>query len=304
LAQCSQLVARATAPGLAFTLAELGDIDIPEPELERIDKAQLRALATLYLAADLEPAGIIPAVETLAGLASTGALGIDLGGAQPLLVAWWRARNDRPSAPERNAFFSRLFGTSAGPLAADAEINVDFEDRMLSLCEALYKLDESVAEGSQGGAAQQTRVRSAARALVENLARAGGGITAFLATEIVTMLKESFAIIGQRDLRGAFAARDLWGVVSGIGRAARQGFRPAGPYLRRGKAGMTILSWLADVSDKLGRTGGPIVGIGDPVVGSAIDWLEATLDIGESATPEPPRRDRVADASPWSALGR
>jgi hypothetical protein len=304
LAECSRLVARATAPGLAFALDELGDIDIPEPELERIDKAQLRALATLYLAADLEPAGIVPAVETLAGLASTGALDLDLGGAQPLIVAWWRARNDRPSTPERNAFFSRLFGTSSGPLAADADRNLDFEDRMLSLCEALYKLDEMVADDPYGGTAQQARARAAARALVENLARAGGGITAFLATEIVAMLKDAFAIIGHRDLRGAFAARDLWGVVSGIGRVARQRFRPAGPYLRRGKAGMTVISWLADVSDKLGRTGGPIVAIGHPVVGSAIDWLEATLDIGESSTPEPIRRDRVADASPWSALGR
>ena len=124
LSASERLVARATAPGLAFALDQLGDIDIPEPAAARIDKAQLRALATLYLAADLESAGIIPAVEALAGLASTGAVSIDLGGAEPLLADWWRRRHDRVSAAERNAFFSRLFGTASGPVAADADRNV------------------------------------------------------------------------------------------------------------------------------------------------------------------------------------
>jgi hypothetical protein len=49
LSTCERLVARATAHGLALTLDQLGDIDIPEPAAARIDEAQLRALATLYL---------------------------------------------------------------------------------------------------------------------------------------------------------------------------------------------------------------------------------------------------------------
>lgn len=304
LAVSERLVGEATAEGLAFALDQLGDIDIPEPAMARIDKAQLRALATLYLASDLEPAGIIPAVETLAGLSSSGASSLDLGGAQPLVVSWWQHRNDRVSAPERNAFFSRLFGTSAGPVAADANRNVSFEDRMLELCEALYKLDELSAGNSFGGTAQQARCRAAARAVVQNLGEASGGITAFMAAEIVTMLKEAFAIVGHRDLRGAFGARDIWGVVGGIGRIARQRFRPASPYIRRGKAGMTVIAWLAEVADLLGGMGGRIVAIGHPVVGAAIDWLEATLDIGEAAAAEPqPAAAPAAAASPWSALG-
>jgi hypothetical protein len=38
-----QLVARATGPGLAYTLDQLGDIDIPEPVAAQRDKAQWRA---------------------------------------------------------------------------------------------------------------------------------------------------------------------------------------------------------------------------------------------------------------------
>jgi len=257
----------------------------------------------------------VPAVETLAGLASTGALTADLGGATPLVAHWWQHRSQRPNAAERDAFFARLFGTSDGPVAAEAPRNLQFEDRMLELCESLYKLDDpgSGATGPTGGTIGQARARNAAKAVVENLGNASGGITAFLAGEIVAMLKDAFAIAGHADLRHAFAARDLWGVVTAVGRIAHASFRPAAPYVRRGKAGMIVIAWLADVADRLaGPPAGAIVSVGDPVVGAAIEWLEATLDIGESNAPEAPqpaaaapaaRAAPAAPASPWSALG-
>ncbi len=296
-----RLVARATAPHLTVALDQLGDIDIPEPVSAHIDEAQLRALATLYLAADLEAAGLILSVDALAGLASTG-LGIDLGGAEPLLADWWRRRHERATAAERSSFFSRLFGTATGPVAAEARPNVRFEDCMLELCEALYKLDEIPTRDPYGGSTQQARVRRAARALVENLGDAGGGITAFMAGEIIAALRQGFAIIGHPDLRGAFAARDVWGVVAGIARVARRPVAPPSPHVRRGKAGMTVLAWLADVSEQLRGVGGPLVAIGHPVVGAAIDWIEATLDIGEAMAPAQPIRPH-RPASDWSALG-
>jgi hypothetical protein len=67
---------------------------------------------------------------------------------------------------------------------------------------------------------------------------------------------------------------------------------------------MIVIAWLADVADKLGTVGGPIVAIGHPVIGSAADWIESTLSIGETAAPpvSPPVR-QAAGASPWAALG-
>jgi hypothetical protein len=70
--------------------------------------------------------------------------------------------------------------------------------------------------------------------------------------------------------------------VAGIARIARVPFNPPAPYVRRGKAGMTVIAWLAEVLNQLGGPGGALVAIGHPVVGSAIDWIEATLDIGEA----------------------
>jgi hypothetical protein len=71
---------------------------------------------------------------------------------------------------------------------------------------------------------------------------------------------------------------------------ARVPFNPPAPYVRRGKAGMTVIAWLAEVLNQLGGPGGALVAIGHPVVGSAIDWIEATLDIGEAIATTAPAR--------------
>ena len=70
----------------AFTVAldQPGERRPSASDPARIDQAQLRAIASLYLAAELEAAGVVPAVEHLTRLARTGALDLDLGEAAPL----------------------------------------------------------------------------------------------------------------------------------------------------------------------------------------------------------------------------
>lgn len=308
LAQGEALVKRATATGLAFALDELGDIELPEPAAARIDRAQLRALASIYLAADLEPAGIIAAVEQLASLSATGALRFDLGGAVPMLEHWWRERNNRMTSEERNAFFAQLFGTSSGPTSASRRRNARFEDRMLELCEALTQFEEAGGNGVHGSNMGQARVRTAARTLAQNLGDAGGGMTAFIASEVMQTLKLAFAILSHPDLRGPLHARDIWDVAAAIGRLSRQTTGDVQPYVRRGKAGMLVIAWLADALEAV-LGGGPVVKLGDPVIGVAVDWLDATLQLGEivapaaPAVPEPPAGPGDAVASVWSSLG-
>ncbi len=303
LAASERLVDRATAAGLAFTLEELEAIEIPDATSARIDRAQLRSLASIYLAADLEPAGIIAAVEQLASLSSTGALSLDFGGAAPLVEAWWHRRRDRMSADERGAFFAQLFGTAGGPVSAEGGRNQRFEDRMLELCEALAQLDQ----GGQGTTMAQSRVRTAARALAQNLGDASTGMAAFVASEVIATLKDAFAVLSHADVRGAFHARDTWDVVRAIARLGHIQQVDPQPFVRRGKAGMLLLAWLAAALEKV-LGAGTVVAPGDPAIGAAIDWLEATLAIGENAgqqaaAPPPPEPARSA-ASVWSSLAQ
>jgi len=295
------------AMSLAVALDELIGIDLPPGADSHIDQAQMRAIASLYLAADLEGAGVLPAVETLAGLARTGAVPVDLGPATPLLQAFWKNRNDRASPAERAAFFARLFGGQTGP-APTGPVNAEFEDRMVDMCEALYKMDEQAVNPTYGGTAQQARVRAAAQALASNLVHAGGGVTAFLAQEVLQALRDALAILAVPQLRAAFHAIDAWGAIGGIDRLAGIQAADPGRYARRGKAGMTVLSWLADAGELLDQPAQPLVGLDHPVIGAAVDWLQASLSIGEATSPSPPTPTygpvpTPASGSPWAAIG-
>lgn len=279
------------AAGLAVALDVLGSIELPPSSESQIDQAQLRAMASLYLASELESAGVLPAVETLAGLGRSGGLGIDLGHAGPLVAQFWKTRNERATREERTSCFGRLFGAGQG----------GFDDAMLEMCEALYKLDERATNATYGGFAQQARVRSAATRLVAQLVGGGGGITVFLAQEILQGLREALAILGNPDLRAAFGARDVWGVVAGIDRVARTPHGDPHMYVRRGKAGMTVLAWLADAATHLDDNA-VLVGLDHPVISAAIDWMQAALEIGETVAPElPSSASNPTTYSPTSA---
>ena len=304
LARGQALVERATATGLAFTLEDLDTIDLPEDNA-RVDRAQLRALASIYLAADLEPAGIIASVEQLASLGATSGLTVDLGGAGPLLEQWWLHRHERMSQDERSAFFARLFGTSSGPASAEAKSNQRFEGRMLDLCESLSSIDQSQSSQDYATTMAQSRVRTAARALSQNLGDSSTGMAAFVAGEVIATLKEAFAILGHADLRGAFHATNIWDVIRAISRLGHVQFPDPQLYVRRGKAGMMLLSWLADSLPAVFGTG-VLVRRGAPVIDAAIDWLEATLALGEGAgggnTAVAAPQDGEGTGSVWSSL--
>lgn len=292
------------AASLAVALEDFG-IELPPLSGATIDQAQLRAIATLYLASELEAAGVIPAAETLTRLARSGSLPFDLGEATPLLQAFWRDRNERATVAERKSFFSGLFGSGEGTDHAEYPPNGEFEDRLIDLCEALYKLDEQAQNPSWGGVAQQARVRGAAQRLLINLIRISSGITVFLAQEILTTVRAALAILGHPSVKAAFRARTPWEVVAAIERRAKEPPRQYDLHVQRGQAGMTLLAWLADAAPILGTENKPIVGLDHPVIAAALEWLEASLALSEemapaASTPAPVASNRVG--SPWAAL--
>ena len=294
------------ARALAIALEDFEAIALPPASGSAVDQAQLRAIAVLYLASQLETAGVVPAAENLMRLARTGSLPVDLGAATPLLDTFWRSRHERASADERQSFFGGLFGGSEGPDSTGQPRNSEFEDRLIDLCEALYKLDEQASNRSWGGVAQQTRVRSAARQLLDNLARNSSGITLFLAKEILEAVRQALAILNHRAVLAAFGARAVRDVIAAINRRLRRA--PSGDfdlYIRRGQAGMTILAWLADAALLLDTSGPPLVGLDHPVIPAAVDWLEASLSLTEAQARRPsdasPEMARAGDSG-WATL--
>lgn len=275
----------------------LAEFELPElPPASRANAMQLRAVASLYLASTLEAAGLIQAADDLTRLLRTGAVQGDIGDAMPLVDAFWNDRNNRASEAERLAMFGRLFGAPAGPEDAAGGANSAFEEMLLDLCDAIMK---AIDGGSQG------RVRALVAQLAENVAHAANDMVQMLAREILNSLGQAIAILNHEAIRTMLRARTMWDAVAMIDRRFR---RPGGPtltHLRRGRAGMAVLAWVADKVETLDASAGPIVASGDLVVDAAIDWVDETLSIARGIGDAPPAaRPQDPAGSAWHDLGR
>ena len=308
LAHAERLVGQAQS--VAFALEAIG-IELPPGSASTADAGQLRAIASLYFAAELDAAGIVAAAESLAGLHGAGSsTATMLGSAAAEVAHFWEGRHTRATAAERQALFARLFGADTGIAAADHPGNDAFQTDMIELTEALYKLDEAADNRQWGGIAQQMRVRTVAARLIDGLTAAAGGLTVFMAQDLLATLKQALTIFRHADLRLALHAHDMWGAVAGALRLARQPATQTALHATRAGAGMTVLTWLADAAPHLGGEQGPLVALDHPVIPAAIEWLEVSLKIGEgAATADAPAAPAAAPASaaapsvsPWAAF--
>jgi hypothetical protein len=270
LAVAERLTAHAHTRTLSLALDALGNLTIP-PSSGADDQAHLRTLASLYLTSQLELASLLPAVELLAGIGVGGGMSIDLGPASSKLMDFWRHRKERFSPEERRGLFERLFDSN-------------FENLMISLCEALYKLDEGVIPQGRSNPLEQAKVRTLGEQLSDYLLNQTTGESTFAANDILSSTRAATEILKDPRVERAFGVHTIWMTVSAIMR--RYGQVGADPisFVVRGKAGLTILSWLADARGALDTSTQPLVGLDNPVIAAAVDWLQSSLAIEQSKT--------------------
>lgn len=253
------------------------NIALPPIAESEADQAQLRSVPPLYLAAELEQAGLVPAAELLSGAFVAGNLQGDFGEAGPLLVSFWKKRNERFAASERQAFFSRLFGDTSGPTLAMSEgANAAFEALMTNLCTVLINLRSWPALPS--GYVSEVPVRAAAAQLADNLLPRSGGMAVFAARDLLSTIKASLAILQQKQVQRRFRAVSVWTAVGNIRRMTGVGGNSTSSHVTRGKAGMLVLAWLAD-SFSTPRTQ-QLVPPESPLPDAASSWLQATASLG------------------------
>lgn len=243
----------------------LGALNLPHP-VEADDHAHLRAMASLYLMSQLEQASLLPAVELLAKLAISGGVPLDLGSAASRLMQFWQHRNERFSPEERHHLFDRLFDSQ-------------FENYMIDLCEALYKLDEGVVQPGASNPLEQAKVRTLAEQLSEYLLSRTTGESAFASNDILAAIRAATDILKDPVVEHAFGAHSVWTTVQAILHRYGGGPEDAASFVARGKAGLTIIAWLADARQMLGQSAQPFVGLDNPVIAAAVDWLSTSLTI-------------------------
>jgi hypothetical protein len=262
-----------TAEAQATMLADLGDIELPTAA--RAQPVQMRAIASLYLASTLESAGLIGTAEDFTRLVRSGGLPGDLGTAAPLIEEFWNDRTQRTNTAERLALFARLFGAPAGPVDAVGGVNGQFEEMLLDLCDAIVSAPDAGAQG-------QAHVRAAGVQLAENVGASANDMVLMMARDIVESLRQAIAILNHQQVRALLGARTLWDSVAAIDWRFHRPTRPTLNHLRRGRAGMAVLAWLADALQNIDQGTSAIVRPGDSVVGAAVDWVDESLSIARS----------------------
>src|SRR5262249_39803434 len=114
-----------------FGAGALAVVDLPPLTGAPIEPSQLRAVATLLWAREVDAAGLIDFVDAMAEGGVTGRLLLPLehGGGQ--LAEYWRGRHQRFSAEERQALYMRVFGDRAVP--GDGSTPARFEQLVAAL---------------------------------------------------------------------------------------------------------------------------------------------------------------------------
>jgi hypothetical protein len=270
LARAERLTAHAYTRALAINSLEKLALPHPAPA---DDQAHLRTLASLYLMSQLEQASLVPSVELLAGMGVAGGVSVDLGPASSKLMEFWRRRKERFSADERRHLFDRLFDS-------------DFENLMISLCEALYKLDEGVLPQGKSNPLEQAKVRTLGEQLTDHLLNHTTGESTFAANDILATTREATEILKDNRVEHAFGAHTIWMTVTAILQRYGGVSKDPASFVVRGKAGLTILSWLADAHGVLNSSTQPLVGLDNPVIAAAVDWLQSSLAIEQSQAGE------------------
>ena len=281
LAFSQQLIRDVYSFTVELSLSDLGAIELPPALVSQADQAQLKSVAVLYLASELELARLLLTVETLVKLYHDGGLHQDLGTANQQLFDFWRQREQRFTERERQAIFARLFGTvTRSPLATTNSSNTAFESLMIDLAEALHQYRPDTV--SISGVNRDIPVRMAAQRLATNLIPRSGGITPFVAQELVHTINQALAIIKHKAVQQALGAQSVWMALRRLNQLYSTASIDINSHVERGRTGMQLLSWLATVLPHLETTKSSLVSPDHPVVTAATAWLHASLALTDS----------------------
>lgn len=251
--------------------ADLGDIALPPVVGGADDQDLLRFVAPLYLASELEAAGLLDALDTMARLFASGGVQRDLGGAVEPLTDVWRTRHRRFNGDERRAIHGRLFGGDPTATLGGAVANSSFEPTFIGLVERLAR--------AAGGPLQRTVVTGIAeqaRQVAYNLSGAAAGVPSLAARELLGAVETALRVFGIAEVQRWLNARSVWSALDSANRRfGRSGVRTPDviSHVRRGRSGVVVFAWLADALPALRSS----TAVPRPVVDAAIEWADATI---------------------------
>jgi hypothetical protein len=142
----------------------------------------------------------------------------------------------------------------------------------------------------------QQQVVKSARDLAANVSLHGFGVAYFAAGELQTQINEVLGLLSEQEVKSAYGARDMWGVIEQVSALELGGARNSVRYRTMATSGAVILAWLAKHARDLAN----------PTTLSLLDVDEilrpSVRANGTRATDDPTDRDLVDACEQWLAV--
>ncbi len=239
--------------------------------------ATVRVFGALYLAAELEQAGVVPIAELLADERYT--LNLASYEAAAKLDDFAARQHEWYDRAGRVQIYARLFGIGAAATnEAGALVNREFVSVLAGLCRAMARYADA-GYGGVGYGGLEAGVQIAAQALLANIAPRALGNTVVAARRLNDQVRHAVDVLRDPSIGALVGAHTLQQViVSVLGKDAPDVQR----LIDAGLAGQKVLEWLADHVPQIADTAAhvPLLTFSDPIAVTAALWLHAVgLDV-------------------------
>jgi hypothetical protein len=278
------------------------EIAINLPDLEKTTDLQvvednIRLIGPMIFASMFDELKAFQVVDKLIEMSQRGELSLIRGKAGTRLYNYWRQAPNRMSETERQTFYAITLGLPTGP--PGAAINREFPDlwiRFVSSVTALTRENrvDQIIRSTLPIAINQQQVKKSARDLTANMSLYGYGMAYYAAVDLQNQINEMIELLGDSELRAAFGARDMWGVIDHIAHVELGGARNSSKYRTLATCCAIITSWLANNIDRVRDATRPMIDLRE------VEHPPSRAT-GQTATSHPTDYDLVNACELWLA---
>lgn len=285
----------------------LHEVEFNFPDLEETTEFEVvgdhcRLMGSFIFASAFEELKAFQVVDKLVEMSQRGEIPLIRGPAGTQLYSYWRDAPNRMSEIERQNFYAMTLGLPTGQ--PGVSVNSDFQDLWLRFVSSISSLVresrvDRLIRSSLPVAINQQQVKKAARDLAVNMSSRGYGMVFYAAADLQKQINDMIGLLRDPELRAAFGARDMWGVIDQIAQTELGGARNSSKYRMLATSGAIITNWIANNTDRLRDSTAPMIQLRD------VENPPARAS-GQTAVSKPSDYDLVNACEMWladSAMG-
>ncbi len=236
----------------------LSDQVIDLPDLEDVADNDIVAenvklMGPMIVSAMFDELKAYQVIDVLVERFQDGSLAISSGKAGELLYQYWREAPNRMSEMERRTFYATTMGMPGGN--EGNFVNREFNDlwlRFVSSVSEFVRQNEvdKLLRTTLPSPVSHQQVRKSARDLASNLSLHGYGMAYYAALELQEQIKFMIKLLGDKEIKSAYGARDMWQVIDQVAALELGGAKTSSRYRTLATCGAIITRWLSDNCDQ------------------------------------------------------